>query len=716
MDDELDEQKRYTTFEQYQDFSNTQDQFLKANIYAEPTPEEEKEEHAQYTKLTNILYGYQEQSYLLDPFLERLVTPVAERLKSHAKEVVVDRTLRPSQTRMERLAMLLYGYIKFLRFFPHEVADLGIAVGYMQSPDGFIHESSQWTLRYVLLLWLSLICMIPFDLAQFDEDEEGQTAKTIEGIAKGYLGKAGLEREGAAILLSRLYMRQDTASQFDIFLEWGQATISNTTDPFITTGILQVLAETLKSGPGTIVNSSVSHYWPLIAALDAHQNLLTNTVVRKYKTKISSRVGLRLLPGNTRSRMRGRHLNGDTSAQVPQPGNDIDVPEEEEAILEQLFNALQDRDTVVRWSAAKGISRISERLPSDFAEQVLDTILGLFSIHSVATATLYDVPAIAESTWHGACLACAEMARRGLIPPTRVPELIQWLSKALYFDIRKGAHSVGSNVRDASAYVLWAIARSQDPSDLKPHADDLARHLVTVSIYDREVHIRRAASAAFQEFVGRTNLFPHGIDILGKTDFYSVGIRRNSFLVAAPQVAQHKEYATILFNHLLDVTLRHWDVTMRSLASQSLRLICFCDLARFGPEGTARATKLMDSADIYDLHGGLLALAGIAKAYETAATHDLEVKKRDIYRLLNGIPEKTLLGSRNEIVTAAACIVIEATITLTEINLGDRSSVPGWRRILDHGLKHRDVTVQEAASSAMGVVSGLVDCSSTVSR
>ncbi|EEB94562.1 hypothetical protein MPER_06603 [Moniliophthora perniciosa FA553] len=338
MDDELDERKQYTTFEQYQDFSNTQDLFLKSNIYAEPTPEEQREESAQYTKLTNTLYSYQEQSYLLDPFLERLVTPVVERLKSHAKETVVDRTLRPSQTRMMRLAMLLYSYIKFrgyktiIRFFPHEVADLGVAVGYMQLPDGFIHEPSQWTLRYVLLLWLSLICMIPFDLAQFDEDEKGQTAKVIEEIAKRYLGKAGLEREGAAILLSRLYMRQDTAYQFDAFLGWGQTTILDTTDPLITTGILQVLAETLKSGPGTIVNSSVSHYWPLNAAFDAHQNLLTNTVVRKYKSKISSRVGLRLLPGNTRSRMRGRHLNGNTSAQVPQPENDIDVPEEEEAI------------------------------------------------------------------------------------------------------------------------------------------------------------------------------------------------------------------------------------------------------------------------------------------------------------------------------------------------------------------------------------------------
>lgn len=53
---------------------------------------------------------------------------------------------------------------------------------------------------------------------------------------------------------------------------------------------------------------------------------ISNTVVRKYKTKLISRAALRMVPGKT--------ISSD---------EDADVPEEIETILEQLFAALQDK-------------------------------------------------------------------------------------------------------------------------------------------------------------------------------------------------------------------------------------------------------------------------------------------------------------------------------------------------------------------------------------
>ncbi|KAG6918759.1 hypothetical protein DXG01_011950 [Tephrocybe rancida] len=707
MSDEVLEGKLFATFEKHGEFFNIQRSCLNLDLNKNPSEEEDRKEIFLFKRLSGILDEYQEQSYLLDPYLEAMVEPVVDCLRSHAKASIFNNQ-RGSPDRVERLATLLYSYVKcrgyktIIRFFPHEIADLSIALDFVLLPHGLICDPAQWALRYVVLIWLSLICMIPFDLAQFDEvDQDGHTAVAIETTAKGFLGRAGLEREGAALLLSRLYTRQDTVKLFRPFLEWSQARLETGNTDVIAVrlirwlldvfnvisqviGLLQAICEVAKSGSVEQLHQTSTHLFDVARTIDKSQTLSSNTAVRKYKVKLLSRIAIRLLPaGLPFGRRKGRLLTGkETADDVSAPKFDMEVPAEVEDVLEHLFAALQDKvrllslmlriegliytnvqDTVVRWSAAKGIARISDRLPPDFSDQILETILGLFSIHAVVAASLYDLPAIAESTWHGACLACAELARRGLVAPARLSELIEWLSKALYFDLRKGAHSIGSNVRDAAAYV------------------NLAQRLTAVALYDREIHIRRAASAAFQEHVGRNNLFPHGIDVLGKTDFYAVSIRRNAFLTAAPQVAQHREYRAFLLNHILDVT-----------------------------------TRLLDSIDMSDLHGGLLALSEIAIAYSKSDDHgSQEARMREIFRCLARIPFDILVGSRNAIVTAAACRLISITLTLPDV-LPESTSIPQWNGIVDYGLKHRLPLVQEAAAGAIRSLSRIVDCSNTVKR
>jgi hypothetical protein len=56
---------------------------------------------------------YQEQSYLLDPYLESLVSPVAECLRKYALTCVNARVAQSSHSRVERLSDLLHNYIKF---------------------------------------------------------------------------------------------------------------------------------------------------------------------------------------------------------------------------------------------------------------------------------------------------------------------------------------------------------------------------------------------------------------------------------------------------------------------------------------------------------------------------------------------------------------------------------------------------------------------------
>ena len=64
----------------------------------------------------------------------------------------------------------------------------------------------------------------------------------------------------------------------------------------------------------------------------------------------------------------------------------------------------------------------------EMADEVLDSVVESFRYPDQDTA------------WHGGCLALAEVARRGLLLPHRVPELAPLIATALQYDLRRGAH------------------------------------------------------------------------------------------------------------------------------------------------------------------------------------------------------------------------------------------------------------------------------------
>lgn len=72
---------------------------------------------------------------------------------------------------------------------------------------------------------------------------------------------------------------------------------------------------------------------------------------------------------NSDAATKGVLPDGDQETEKIDDDPEMDVPDELEDIVEALLCGLRDRDTVVRWSAAKGVGRITERLPHDLGER-----------------------------------------------------------------------------------------------------------------------------------------------------------------------------------------------------------------------------------------------------------------------------------------------------------------------------------------------------------
>ncbi|KAF6263485.1 armadillo-type protein [Scenedesmus sp. NREL 46B-D3] len=615
-----------------------------------------------YDRYKAILTKYQEQPQLLDGHLEGIVQPLAVLLRSTAlSSTAQDTGSVQNICRLLHVLISVRGYKTVVRFFPHEASDLervlqvlGFVADARAAADTAADNSSisLWEAQAVLLLWLSILVLIPFDLVILDSEvtcassrAAAQLAYTplagrIMRLCQAYLQHPGAVREMAALLLARLLTRPDMAAALADFLQWQQQALAAAAGPaavFLLPGVLQTLALVFKFGRREQLLPLAPQLWQQVAGLlgdgsgsSSSSGLGSNALARKLAVKLVQRIGLVLLPPQlagwryvkTAADL-GQNLSAagagagadHTGAPADAPGTAAaggeqqqdaeaagaaatEIPEETEDVLGVLLSSCCDRDTVVRWSAAKGVGRLASCLPLELAEEVVDGVMTLL------------VPSEPDSAWHGGCLAIAELARRSILSPVRLPALSPLLQQALAYDVRRGPCSVGAHVRDAAAYVCWALARAYEPQQLSACVAELSASLLTMACYDREVNCRRAAASAFQECVGRLGSFPHGLEILAVADYFSVGNAANAYLHVAPFVAQFPEYTSSLLQHLADVKLRHWDRALRALAAMGLAGLAPVAAPQLAGHALPQLLKLV-TADVLEVRAG--AVLGVAE-------------------------------------------------------------------------------------------------------
>ncbi|GAN10993.1 tubulin-specific chaperone D-like [Mucor ambiguus] len=691
----------------------------------------EKEASEALSQLSTILDSYQEQSHLLDPSLEAMIQPVMTRLRRDIDSNSND--LNENTIILFRFLYLLTktrGFKTIVKFMSHEVTDLEPVYEFLNKIES--ENTKLWEARYICFIWLSLICMIPFDLKKIDSDQSHQSLiVNMLDLCKKYLRSTGKERDGASLLIARLLSRQDLCDEHMLpFIEWAKQRLSMDADVFETTGILQSLCITYQLAPRKVLLPTLDVSIIPLLTLPFFDQYANNALVRKLKTKLTQRVGLcylkpkvaawRYQRGNRSLRQNLEESQTDGGLVSAKPtlfakdgalqdeDGDDDISDNLEVVIEILLSGLGDKDTIVRWSAAKGIGRITQRLPQELAEDVVGSIIELFQENTFLNkSNKLDLSAVSDQTWHGASLAVAELARRGLLLPDRLKETMPWILRGLKFDLKRGSHSIGAHVRDACCYVCWAFARAYAPEIIQPFVTEIAQNLVVVSVFDREINVRRASSAAFQENVGRQGIFPHGIDIIQKADYFSLGNKNNAFLSISYDIAKFEEYRYHLIEHLISVTAKHWDKSMRVLASKSLYTLVPLDPHYFIERALTYLIPNAISTDMQISHGALLAIAEICLALvETKNAEIIALYHKHTASVLapivSNLPPKSLTTFGSEHVREAACHLI-THLSKTHLVI-DPTHLQDWKKLVHTSLERKEESVQGFAVLSFGAL------------
>ena len=74
------------------------------------------------------------------------------------------------------------GYKTILKFFSHDVSDLEPLLEFIEGIKEKGIQLRYWETTYILLLWLSLVCMIPFDLSTVDSRRDASQVNSIAFI------------------------------------------------------------------------------------------------------------------------------------------------------------------------------------------------------------------------------------------------------------------------------------------------------------------------------------------------------------------------------------------------------------------------------------------------------------------------------------------------------------------------------------------------------
>lgn len=446
------------------------------------------------------IYKYRDAPTLLDPILRELVgllcgeyTRIA-LLKSDASP-----TTAPAHKVIELIYALrtIRGEKVVLQCLP---ADFRLLPGILKV---LAHKrSSEWKSRYILLLWIAAIVLVPFDMVQIMPN----CPAILFDLAINHIGSTGIEREAASTLLARVLSREPDQAE-DRLTQLLSDYAEDTT--FARMGKLRAIATMLDRAG--YVPKSLNAIIPSLKMNSALQPNRTEGEI-KLSMKVLCRIALR------------------------------DWSQVDDAFV--VFESfLGHKSGTLRYSAAKYIARL-ESMSTD--EELEGSCLRYSELLSSGDGVATD-----SNYWSGVLTLIAELL---FVVRKPMPEFTSRLceclkTKGLHYTQERSNHSVGQNVRDAACYVCWALFKSK--LDATPIYYDLCDSLVALACLDREINVRRAAAAALQEGLGRYCLMDskEKLKLIECVNYHELSSLTRCYTEVAPKLSTTSRFVDYVMIH-----------------------------------------------------------------------------------------------------------------------------------------------------------------------
>jgi len=677
---------------------------------------------------------------LLDTKLKNILPPLVEAYLEYLRL-----GLQPREDHLNlqtAICIILYtlckvrGYKVIVGFLSNEPRYLEMilrAVENTASDDGSV--KSAWQVPYVLLLWLSHLLLTPFDLASISDPHfnlqgvdppknlPSSAARALR-VGMMYLPSSTKAQDAAAAMLVRLMTRPDMQKLqlADVIVENTLSALHSSTSDVPSTiyerlGPLRLLA-------GVATSSDLGHLIPHIyraceklSGEDGDSNVATNAVARKLIVKIFRNVAiLSLRP-------------------VPAEGpllSFLETTSVLEDVIDHLLSSLSDRDTPVRYAAAKAISLIILELDPSMGHEVIKAILDTFKEDMPRRGSAFDFRTADPLKWHGLTLALAHALFKRTASPEQLPDIVNALVSALQFEQRTATgSSIGTNVRDAANFGVWSMARRYTSDELLAVQTEslrfnatttgggsviafLAVQLVLSACLDPAGNIRRGSSAALQELTGRhPNQVHEGIALVQVVEYQAVGLRRRAMIDVAGQAAVlHPMYHAALVDGLLGWRgLGSADVASREAAAQSLALLHIISQAECSVvEKVLTSVEHVTASEFETWHGAYLTLACIIEGDLKLSTQapnavmgDVVVRRR-LYHLLERMLDYVANFSprvlRSELPVACARLITSLSgAAMTSAGNGDDIPIEIMDTVTERLLAHREDSILQATPS-----------------